>query len=163
MAGLSSIILLLAAFAPTCISYTAPPQRPGVWNRPTIFKQAPSMMHQFATKKPGKGVDDEEESQLERPKEPTQPMTLFEYAEKERRAARDLNNRLLLPDRIGKAVNTTLYAFVILGIILNIFGFAFVRKSDGSLTIDTIAARRFQNEISRTTMSPGPRKSTPTE
>jgi hypothetical protein len=85
---------------------------------------------------------------------PTKPMTLAEYAEREQKAARDLDNRLLLPNRIGKAVNVLLYTFVILGYILNLFGLAYVKSPDGwSVTIDTIEARRFQDEINRTTTS----------
>ena len=87
-------------------------------------------------------------------------MTLVEYAEKEREAAQKLSNRLLLPDRIGKAVNTTLYAFVLLGFLLNLFGFAYIRKPDGSLTIGTMEARKFQEEINRT-MKPAPKQGTP--
>lgn len=83
---------------------------------------------------------------------PTKPMTLAEYAEREQKAARDLDNRLLLPNRIGKAVNVLLYTFVILGYVLNLFGLAYVKSPDGwSVTIDTIEARRFQDEINRTT------------
>lgn len=92
-------------------------------------------------------------------KKSTEPMSLVEYAQKEREAAQKLSNRLLLPDRIGKAVNATLYAFVILGFLLNLFGFAYVRKPDGSLSIGTMETRKFQEEINRT-MKPAPKQET---
>jgi hypothetical protein len=152
------MILVTSAFIqpPGMQSYVSPPP-----NRPTIVRERTAQLipSLLASQKPPKDEDDAEEEQKdERRKEPTKAMTLVEYAEKEQKATRDLNNRLLLPDRIGKAVNVTLYAFVILGFILNLFGFAYVRKPDGSLTIDTMDARRFQDEINRTVTKPGGRK-----
>jgi hypothetical protein len=151
------MILVTSAFMqpPGMQSYVSPPP-----NRPTTVRERTAQLISslLASQKPPKDEDDAEEQKDERRKEPTKAMTLVEYAEKEQKATRDLNNRLLLPDRIGKAVNVTLYAFVILGFILNLFGFAYVRKPDGSLTIDTMDARRFQDEINRTVAKPGGRK-----
>jgi hypothetical protein len=155
------LIPVASAFIPPGTqSYVSPPR-----NRPTIVRertaQSISSLLAAGQKPPPKDEDDAEAQKDERRKEPTKKMTLVEYAEKEQKATRELNNRLLLPDRIGKAVNVTLYAFVILGFILNLFGFAYVRKPDGSLIIDTIEARRFQDEINRTVTKPGGRKDMP--
>lgn len=75
-------------------------------------------------------------------------MTLVEYAERERKAGRQLENRLLLPNRIGKAITGALYTFIALGFLLELSGYGFVRTQNG-ISIGTLEEREFQREIMR--------------
>ena len=58
-------------------------------------------------------------------------------------------NMLFLPQRISKAIYTLGWTFVITGIILNSFGFAYVEKPGGGLGIGTLDQREFQREMYR--------------
>lgn len=58
-------------------------------------------------------------------------------------------NMLFLPQRISKAIYTLGWMFVITGIILNSFGFAYVEKPGGGLGIGTLDQREFQREMYR--------------
>lgn len=53
-------------------------------------------------------------------------------------------------ENVNKAATTTAYAFLVIGFLLNIFGYDFLVQ-DGKLTIDTLEKRQFQNEVTRTT------------
>jgi hypothetical protein len=59
-------------------------------------------------------------------------------------------NRLLLPSRIGNAFTSALWLFVGIGILLNMFGYAFIMEPDFSnMRIGTMDERRFREEIVR--------------
>jgi hypothetical protein len=170
-----SCFILLSAWAfvpplPGILAYVSPPparNRPALVKRRTgLLTWSSSLLASQQQQQPpesdqkGDDVEIKQEDQQDNGKRRTtqelspltKRMTLAEYAEREQKAARDLENRLLLPNRIGKAVNVLLYTFVILGFVLNLFGLAYVKSPDGwSVTIDTIEARRFQDEINRTT------------
>jgi hypothetical protein len=51
-------------------------------------------------------------------------------------------DRLLLPNRIGEAVNSALWLFVFCGFLLNVNGYGYVVK-DHTITIDTLENRQF--------------------
>ena len=63
--------------------------------------------------------------------------------------ARRVANRLLLPSRIGEAFNRALWTVVLFTLILNVFGYTWVRKDNGAIVLDTIENKRFQDEINR--------------
>jgi hypothetical protein len=173
-----SFFILLSAWAfvpplPGILAYVSPPparNRPALvkrrtgpltWSSSLLASQQQQQQPPESDQKGGGDVetkqgDQQDNGGVRRTRQELSPltkrMTLTEYAEREQQAARDLENRLLLPNRIGKAVNVLLYTFVILGFVLNLFGLAYVKSPDGwSVTIDTIEARRFQDEINRTT------------
>lgn len=75
-------------------------------------------------------------------------MTLFEYSQREEKSDRNVMNRLLLPDRIGRAVNVAAYVFILLGFLLNVLGYGYVMDK-GSVRIDTMDAVKFQREVNR--------------
>lgn len=74
----------------------------------------------------------------------------------EQEANRRINDRLLFPQKvatsISKTVNALALSFIIFGFILNVFGYAYVRDENG-LRIDTMDAKRFQDEIVRSMRS----------
>jgi hypothetical protein len=74
--------------------------------------------------------------------------TSQELYEKEIKASKKTMDNLLLPRRINNAITATLYAFVIIGVVLNLFGYDYYVK-DGEFVIDTLDKRRFENEIRR--------------
>ena len=57
-------------------------------------------------------------------------------------------NNLLLPTRLNNAVTAALYALVLLGVVLNIFGYDYYMK-DGHFVSDTLENRQFENEVRR--------------
>jgi hypothetical protein len=68
--------------------------------------------------------------------------------EKEEQSSKQLFQRLLIFDTIGKAWNVALYSFIILGIVLNIFGYAYVPQPGQILPdIGTREERQFQFAI----------------
>lgn len=146
---LATLLILLVHFQFSFGYYGYPPPT----THRHIFETKTASKSSLPSKISDKDDCDEIDSIGETKKKPTEPMTLVEFAEKERQASRRLTNKLLLPERIGKAANATLYAFVILGFLLNLFGYAYVRNPDGSLTIGTMETRRFQEEINRTVKS----------
>jgi hypothetical protein len=72
--------------------------------------------------------------------------------EEEEKASREVTDRLLLPSRLGavfgEAFQYVAIAFIVMSFFLNMNGYSFLFK-DGSLTIDTLEARQFQDEIVR--------------
>lgn len=61
-------------------------------------------------------------------------------------------NNILLPQQISRAIYTLGWIFVITGIILNQFGFAYVQKpgsAGGGIGIGTLDQRNFQREVYR--------------
>lgn len=58
-------------------------------------------------------------------------------------------NAMLLPQRISRAIYTLGWTFVITGIILNAFGFAWVQNPEGGIGIGTLDQRDFQRELYR--------------
>eukprot|EP00978_Attheya_sp_CCMP212_P007362 scaffold17121_cov60-Attheya_sp.AAC.1 len=68
-------------------------------------------------------------------------------SQKEQEAANKLAFKFSFPDRIGKAFNAFAVIFLVLGFILNQFGYAYVRNSNGWIGIDTLDRRDFQIEM----------------
>eukprot|EP00546_Thalassionema_frauenfeldii_P014838 CAMPEP_0178908714 /NCGR_PEP_ID=MMETSP0786-20121207/8078_1 /TAXON_ID=186022 /ORGANISM="Thalassionema frauenfeldii, Strain CCMP 1798" /LENGTH=65 /DNA_ID=CAMNT_0020580651 /DNA_START=263 /DNA_END=460 /DNA_ORIENTATION=+ len=64
-------------------------------------------------------------------------------------------NRLLLLPRIGQAITGFAYAFVITSIVLEIFGYGFIKGADGWITVDTMENISFQKEMMKSS-APGP-------
>lgn len=95
-----------------------------------------------------------ETAQQKAKEQPPNSMSLVEYAERERQAAKNLQNRLLLPNQIGKAINIALYTFVIVGFLLELNGYAYVRTENG-ISIGTLQDRQFQEEMNRVIKKPG--------
>ena len=79
----------------------------------------------------------------------SQQFTPAEIAQKEQEASRRVMNRLLLPDRIGKAINFAAWFFVISSIALESLGYGYVPKEGGGLTIDTLDHKAFVMEMRR--------------
>jgi hypothetical protein len=72
----------------------------------------------------------------------------------EREANRRVNDRLMLPRRVATSISQTVTAlawtYIILGFVLNSFGYAFVRDgTGGGFRIDTVETRMFQEEVVR--------------
>jgi hypothetical protein len=68
-------------------------------------------------------------------------------SQKEQEASNKLAFKFSFPDRIGKAFNAFGVIFLVLGFILNQFGYAYVRNSNGWIGIDTLDRRDFQVEM----------------
>jgi hypothetical protein len=83
----------------------------------------------------------------------SEPMTLAELAGLEEEASTRLENRLLLPHRIGNAINAAAWLFVGIGILLNIFGYDYTVK-DGFLSVDTRENAAFQKELRGSSKKP---------
>ena len=78
-------------------------------------------------------------------------MTLYELAELEAKASKRINDRLMLPYRIGRAINAAIWSFVILGFALNFFGYGYVKGENGMIAIGTLEERNFQIEVNKST------------
>ncbi|CAJ1940030.1 unnamed protein product [Cylindrotheca closterium] len=93
--------------------------------------------------------EDEETSESDTKQETkrSEPITLFELAEMEARASKRINDRLLLPYRLGEALTNVAWFVVILSVFLNAFGYAYIRGDYGIITIGTIEERNFQIEM----------------
>ena len=78
----------------------------------------------------------------------TKSYTSQELYEREQEASRKTMNNLLIPTRLNNAITATLYALVLLGVVLNLFGYDYYLK-DGQFVIDTLDNRRFENEVRR--------------
>lgn len=73
-----------------------------------------------------------------------------ELSRKEQEASQRRYNRLLLPGTIGKAITASAWTFIALGIILNMFGYGYVRKpGDFWVSIDTLEQRDFLLEMNK--------------
>jgi hypothetical protein len=79
---------------------------------------------------------------------PSQRMTLQELSFREEKASRELLGRLLLPSRIVQAWTGMVQIFVVIGILLNAFGYGYIRTEHG-IGIDTLEHRQFQIELYR--------------
>ena len=79
----------------------------------------------------------------------SQQFTPAEIAQKEQEASRRVMNRLLLPDKMGKAINFAAWFFVISSIALESLGYGYVPKEGGGLTIDTLDHKAFVMEMRR--------------
>jgi hypothetical protein len=90
-----------------------------------------------------KKTDDESKSKSPE----SEPITLFELARREAEAGKRVNDRLMLPYRVGRAVNYALWTFVFLGFALNIFGYGYIRGENGQLAVGTMEERNFQLEV----------------
>eukprot|EP00977_Amphora_coffeiformis_P000060 scaffold15_cov204-Amphora_coffeaeformis.AAC.5 len=73
----------------------------------------------------------------------------WETAQKEREQSNKMWFRFWAPYEISRYVTAALWAFVIVGYLLNVMGYAYVWTSDGQLTIDTLAQQEFQQELAR--------------
>ena len=80
------------------------------------------------------------------------------FYQREQRSSNNVMSNLLTFQGAGSAIVAAGWAFVIIGLILPMFGYDYVVK-DGRVTIDTVEARQFQNEINRATT--GTKKSLP--
>lgn len=56
-------------------------------------------------------------------------------------------NSMLLPQRISQAVSAFAWLFVIVGIILNQLGYAYIRDPTGGIGVGTLDERDFQREL----------------
>jgi hypothetical protein len=91
-----------------------------------------------------KEEDDKEEEEEE---EKDEPITLAELTRMEEESSRKVMDRLLLPQRIGEAVTSMAWLFVIGGFLLNVFGYDYVVNENHMLTIDTLENSQFQNAM----------------
>ena len=77
------------------------------------------------------------------------PMTLAEYSQREEEASNRLMNRLLLPSKLGHANNAAAFLFVIIGYLLNFFGYTYMKDSNGNFCVNTLDATLFQDKINK--------------
>merc|ERR1719291_164769 len=64
-------------------------------------------------------------------------------------SSRNRENRVFLPERISRAVTTLGWGFVVVGLLLNQFGLAWVRDPSGGVSIGTLDERDFQREVAK--------------
>jgi len=95
--------------------------------------------------------DEEETSDPEQKAKYSEPIPLYELAEMEARASKRINDRLMLPYRIGEVLTNTAWFVVLLGVVLNGFGYAYIRGANGFITIGTLEERNFQIEMNKST------------
>jgi hypothetical protein len=88
-----------------------------------------------------------EEDDKEEEKEKDEPITLAELNRMEEESSRKVMDRLLLPQRIGEAVTSVAWLFVIGGFLLNVFGYDYTVNENHMLTIDTVENSQFQNAM----------------
>lgn len=81
----------------------------------------------------------------------SEPITLYELAEMEARASKRVNDRLLLPYRLGRAIYYGTLFFLFSCYVLNAFGYGYIRGEYGFLTIGTLEERNFQQEMTKGT------------
>ena len=71
----------------------------------------------------------------------------------EQEASRKVQERLLMPQRIGKALSQTVttigWSFLVASFLLQQFGYAFVSNGHGGFRIDTLETAQFQKEVVR--------------
>ena len=68
--------------------------------------------------------------------------------EVEREASRKVASRLMFSWNLQQAINTTAWTFVLVGFLLNLFGYDYVfNKENQFLRIDTIENKQFQQEL----------------
>jgi hypothetical protein len=79
--------------------------------------------------------------------EKDEPISLAELSRREEESSRKVMQRLTLPSRIGEAMNSAAWLFVVCGVLLNINGYGYVVKDNHMITIDTLENRQFQLEI----------------
>jgi hypothetical protein len=72
------------------------------------------------------------------------------FYEREAESSKKAMTNLLTFQGVGSAIVTAGWTFVVIGLILPLFGYDYVVR-DGRLTIDTVEARQFQNEVNRAT------------
>jgi len=77
-----------------------------------------------------------------------QKVPIRDFYAKQEEAERRVMYRLLLPQRIGKFINTVAIVFILTGILLEVAGYSFVVR-DGKLGVDTLEARQFLEEVNR--------------
>jgi hypothetical protein len=68
--------------------------------------------------------------------------------EKEEESSKKVFNNLTAGNGLGTVVTGAGWAFVVIGFILNMFGYDYVVR-DGRVTIDTVEARQFQMEVNK--------------
>ena len=79
--------------------------------------------------------------------EKDEAITGIELARLEEEASRKIFQSLLLPQRIGEALNAAAVSFVVCGVVLNVFGYGYVVQDNHMITIDTLENREFQIEV----------------
>lgn len=92
---------------------------------------------------------DEDKLKEEPESEKEEPLTLYELSLLEERAAKRIDDKLMFPFRMGRAINGALWTFVLIGIALNIFGYGYIRGENGMITIGTLEERNFQIEVNK--------------
>jgi len=75
----------------------------------------------------------------------SEPISLAELSQLEEDASKRVMDRLMLPSLVGRAVTAFAWGFVILGFLLNLVGYDYVRDPDtGWLTVDTLEKSQFE-------------------
>lgn len=96
--------------------------------------------------------ENEEETNEEKPKsKDSEPISLFELAEMEAKASKRIDDRLLLPYRLGETITNLAWSVVLASVLLNGFGYAFIRDANGFISIGTIEERNFRLEMNKGT------------
>jgi hypothetical protein len=98
-----------------------------------------------------KNEDEETTNETKQETKKSDPISLYELAEMEARASKRINDRLLLPYRLGEALTNLAWFVVILSVVLNGFGYAYIRGQNGLITIGTLEERNFQIEMAKGT------------
>jgi hypothetical protein len=94
--------------------------------------------------------DDNNDNAKEKEKsKDSEPISLYELSRLEQEASKRVNDRLLLPFRLGRAFNAAGWTFVLCGILLNVFGYGYIRGENGMLAVGTMEERNFQVEVNK--------------
>lgn len=98
------------------------------------------------------GDDDSSEKETEKETEKvkgSEPISLYELQRREAEASKRVQDKLLFPYRFGRAFNAALWTFVLVGFLLNAFGYGYIRGENGMLAIGTLEEQNFQVEVNK--------------
>jgi hypothetical protein len=93
--------------------------------------------------------DDDDDAKERKKSEDSKPISLYELSLLEEAASKKVNDRLLFPYRLGRAFNAAAWTFVLCGILLNVFGYGYIRGQDGVIAVGTMEERNFQVEVNK--------------
>jgi hypothetical protein len=92
--------------------------------------------------------DEDDDETVNEEKQKEQPISLAELSQLEEEASRKVMNRLTMPSRIGNAITSMGWAFVISGSLLGAFGYCYtIDEQTHLIKIDTLEHRMFQVEL----------------
>eukprot|EP00980_Cylindrotheca_fusiformis_P028657 scaffold22634_cov123-Cylindrotheca_fusiformis.AAC.4 len=110
----------------------------------------PSISIFMAANNENNNDDDDNNKKEKDPKKNSEPpISLYELSRREEEASKRVRDKLLFPYRLGRAFNALLWTFVVVGVLLNVFGYGYIRGDNGMLSIGTLEERNFQIEVNK--------------